>query len=43
LIDQGFFTRDQLQETLACLQDSTTVPKTLQRVEGVVVGFRHID
>ena len=40
LIDQGFFTSDELQETLALIQDSTTVPNTLQRVEGVVVGFR---
>ena len=40
LINQGFFTEAELQDTLAHLQDSTSVPNTLQRVEGVVVGFR---
>ena len=41
LISKGFFTVDQLQDILVCLQDGTKVPKRLLRIEKVVTEFKN--
>lgn len=40
LIDQAFFTRDELEEVLIAIQDDRDVPERLKRVGDVVMGFR---
>jgi hypothetical protein len=42
LVTEGFFTRDDLEETLVCFQDGKRVPKRLEKVVKIVQDFKYV-